>query len=398
MINIDLSNFSFFFDFINLFIIFLTLFISFKNKIINKPILLILSVYASTPLFGNDVLFDFYIFPDQSKYLDNISLVRNNFLKILFDFESYNQEFNNLNFGQFSKMKWTAIAISLTPIPFIESIRSLGFFSKFIFFICFLFILILDEKRNFKKNYFVFLILALPSILIYSSVGLKEMFVIVFFHSCMFFILEKKVIFFLMSLLFLFAIRVELTILILIFLISYFYIFFYLSERLISKNIQRAIKVAIGLVIFLLLVQYILMNQNYIYSVVDLINLRKMGYYGEGDLNTEIRLYSYDLSLVTLLKDIMFAIITPTLSKSNNTFLFIFIIENIIIISLYLLYFFSILKINLLKGIFYLFFFILLNLSVGMVVVNDFAIYRYKISMFIPLILIMRKELINLNK
>ena len=133
MINIDLSNFSFFFDFINLFIIFLTLFISFKNKIINKPILLILSVYASTPLFGNDVLFDFYIFPDQSKYLDNISLVRNNFLKILFDFESYNQEFNNLNFGQFSKMKWTAIAISLTPIPFIESIRSLGFFSKFIF-------------------------------------------------------------------------------------------------------------------------------------------------------------------------------------------------------------------------------------------------------------------------
>ena len=220
-------------------------------------------------------------------------------------------------------MKWTAIAISLTPIPFIESIRSLGFFSKFIFFIWFLFILILDEKRNFKKNYFVFLILALPSILIYSSVGLKEMFVIVFFHSCMFFILEKKVIFFLMSLLFLFAIRVELTILILIFLISYFYIFFYLSERLISKNIQRAIKVAIGLVIFLLLVQYILMNQNYIYSVVDLINLRKMGYYGEGDLNTEIRLYSYDLSLVTLLKDIMFAIITPTLSKSNNTFLFI---------------------------------------------------------------------------
>ena len=214
----------------------------------------------------------------------------------------------------------------------------------------------------------------------------------------MFFILEKKLIFFLMSLLFLFAIRVELTILILIFLISYFYIFFYLSERLISKNIQRAIKVAIGLVIFLLLVQYILMNQNYIYSVVDLINLRKMGYYGEGDLNTEIRLYSYDLSLVTLLKDIMFAIITPTLSKSNNTFLFIFIIENIIIISLYLLYFFSILKINLLKGIFYLFFFILLNLSVGMVVVNDFAIYRYKISMFIPLILIMRKELINLNK
>ena len=37
----------------------------------------------------------------------------------------------------------------------------------------------------------------------------------------------------------------------------------------------------------------------------------------------------------------------------------------------------------------------MIHLSVGMFVINDMAIYRYKITMLIPLILIIREEILN---
>ena len=57
MLGLNSSNFSFFFDLINLSIISLIIFISYKHKISNKYGAFVLLLFASTPLFGNNVIF-----------------------------------------------------------------------------------------------------------------------------------------------------------------------------------------------------------------------------------------------------------------------------------------------------------------------------------------------------
>jgi hypothetical protein len=121
----------------------------------------------------------------------------------------------------------------------------------------------------------------------------------------------------------------------------------------------------------------------------------KLGYHMEGDLNTELRLYSYDFSIIPIIYDGYNAIMSPTFSKSNNIFLYLLIIENFLIISSFFYYFIVLAKLNFLKSIFYIILFLIFNLSVGILVINDMAIYRYKVSMLIPLILIIREEVLN---
>ena len=82
MLGLNSSNFSLFFDLINLSIISLVIFISYKKQILNKYGSFFLLLFASTPLFGNNVVFDFYVFPDQSKYIVNTVLIRENTLKL----------------------------------------------------------------------------------------------------------------------------------------------------------------------------------------------------------------------------------------------------------------------------------------------------------------------------
>ena len=85
----------------------------------------------------------------------------------------------------------------------------------------------------------------------------------------------------------------------------------------------------------------------------------------------------------------------PTFSKSDSIFLNFFIIENYLLIILFILYLIILSKYNLLKTIFYLIFFLIFNFTVGMFVINDMAIYRYKITMLLPLVLIIREEILN---
>ena len=398
MLGLNSSNFSFFFDLINLSIISLIIFISYKHKISNKYGAFVLLLFASTPLFGNNVIFDLNVFPDQSKYIINTILIRENYFQIVNeiisqDWEQFHNRFNLALSDQYIPTRYASLLIASIPIPFIETVRSIGFFSKFIFIVWFIYIISNQKKFFEKKDYSYYLLLFLPSVLIYSSIALKEIYIFVFFHLCMFFVLMRKPFFFMISIFMLALVRVELILLIIFFLLSYAFLFYSLPEKKFSNFFQNLVKIII--VSSILLVLYYQSNLNLSLDLFfEKINQMKSGYYHEGDLSIKLNTYqigSYNLLPITL--DLFKSIMSPLFSKSTNLFLQILIIENFIILLLFFYFSYKISLNNKLKTIFYFIFFIIIHLSVGTIVINDMAIYRYKITMLIPLILIMKEEL-----
>ena len=303
---------------------------------------------------------------------------------------------------QFIPTRYASLIIASTPIPFIETVRSLSFFSKFIFIAWFTYLIFYQRKHheNKNENYYYYLLLLSPSILMYTSVGLKEAYIFVFFHLCMFSVLYRKLFLFLISIGILSLLRYEMIFLIGVFSIFYIFIFYYYPEEKVSKKIQNLLKGLIILSILFFLIIFIndlFFLKEYLNLFIETINKMKLGYHMEGDLISELRLYSYDsnFSIIPMIYDGLNAILSPTFSKSPNIFLYLLVIENFLIISLFILYIFALAKLNLLKSIFYIIIFLIFNLSVGILVINDMAIYRYKITMIIPLLLILREEVLS---
>ena len=137
MVEIDSSNFGIFFDVINYSIVLFIIFLCFKLNKIDKLNAICLTIFCLTPFLGNDVFFDFFSFPDQSKYINNVVYFRSNFFEIVYNFftmqfQKISDLFAVLNHEQFPKMKRTAFFISIIPLPFIDTVQSLAFFSKFL--------------------------------------------------------------------------------------------------------------------------------------------------------------------------------------------------------------------------------------------------------------------------
>ena len=400
MVGINSSNFGLFFDLVNLLLIIFIVIIATRINIINRTEFYLISLFAATPLFGNDILFNFWIFPDQSKYIITINLIRENFLQIISglfigDLTEFDEKFNAIYGNRFKPMKYASFVMASVPVPFIETVRSPGFLSKFIFIIWFLYLIYNEKKFGDNKIYIYFLLLS-PSILIYSSLALKEIFIFTFFHLCMFFIITKKPFFFLVPFAILFLLRDEAAYLTLIFGLSYIYFFSFFSEKKISILKQQIIKLIILIILMsILLIFYDSLIIEGLMQLKEKINSMKLGYYSEGDLTQDISFYGTSFDFATLLNDFIKASISPIFSKSDSTFLLLFIIENIVILIIFTWYLIKILSFDKLKVLFYLAMFFLFNASVGIIVINDFAIYRYKITMIIPLILIMRQEILK---
>ena len=399
MIGLENSNFSLFFDLINYLIILFLIYIFFYKQIINKFSFYALAIFCATPFFGNDVLFSLNIFPDQSKYINNVIHARENFFNFLLDF--YNGEidkikisFLNLNHDQFPKIIGTSIFISLIPLPFIETTQSLAFFCKFIFLIWFVFIITNYTNKRKKLDYRL-LFLIFPSVLLFSSVALKDLYILVFFHLSLYSIFIKKYYLFPISLLLIGVLRVELLPIVLIISVSYIYFYSKTFNKFIKSTLYYE---AIKLIIFLIIISfslYFILNIINLELLIENINNRRIGYYYEGDLNNELELlsFNFDQQISFLVRKIIFAIFTPLFSKSDSMFLEIFIIENLAILILFVYMLIKIFKISFSLGVFYTFAYIIINLTVGSVVINDFAIYRYKVTLLLALVLIMFDEL-----
>lgn len=148
-------------DLINCIIcVLIVLFCSYKYKVpLTYSIALVVSCFI--PFLLNDVLFSADYMPDQFRYVESVKALR------------------SLDFSGVDDSKSVAVAsyfLSLIPIPFVETIQSLGFFNKLLFLFIFFF---LYAKQYVNKAVFAFLLLY-PSLLMYSSLSLRDTLIFLF--------------------------------------------------------------------------------------------------------------------------------------------------------------------------------------------------------------------------
>lgn len=120
-----------------------------------------LTCISFVPFCLNYVLFDPRYMPDQFTYWHMLSSIR--------DF-SYNSNFYNTRVTEASYM------YALLPLPFVETVNSLGFFNKFLFILIFIWSATVLKLRG----WILWFIMLYPSLLLYSSLGLRDMLICAF--------------------------------------------------------------------------------------------------------------------------------------------------------------------------------------------------------------------------
>lgn len=115
-----------------------------------------LTLISFVPFFLNNVLFDPRYMPDQFLYWRLLSAVR--------DF-SYNSNFYNIRVTEAVYM------YAFLPLPFVETISSVGFFNKFLMISVFIWASAVLKLRG----WILWFLMLYPSLLLYSSLSLREM-------------------------------------------------------------------------------------------------------------------------------------------------------------------------------------------------------------------------------
>ncbi len=128
------------------------------------------------PFFLNDVLFSAHYLPDQFKYWNNVKLIRE------FNFEAIRAKRDIVEYAS-----WM---LSLIPLPYVETVRSLGFFNKFLYLVMFY---AFCKKNVFtEKSYKFFLFY--PSLILYTSLSLRDTLVLLFMSLGLYYVVNGRIV------------------------------------------------------------------------------------------------------------------------------------------------------------------------------------------------------------
>ena len=354
-----------FIDLVNgIFISALILFICKKNNI-SSALTIILFFSCFTPFLFNGLLIDWTVFPDQTKYIRRAAEMRN--------FEITENNFNPRNL----KLVITKGIYMIFPIPFIEGFKSIGFANRFALLILIIFLV----KKNFDK-YFILTLIFLPSIILYSSVSLRDSLIIVisilFFH----YFFEKNYLPAFLYLILLFFIKIQNAIFFLLIVVmfkAFFNSSFYSTK--VRKNLRD---------LFLLSLIFIFVtNFN---DIMELFNTRRYGMYdeaygsGEGYIDLNFKNF-----ILIGISSLFYFLISPINSFNSITGI-VLIIDTVILYSV-VYYFF---KKTYFKNKRLVFFLLLALIGIsfihGLAIFNDGTIHRYKVVYVIPLIFALLKS------
>jgi hypothetical protein len=330
---------------------------------IKKVVLYYLIVLLIPLFFLNNFLFPWTVFPDQSKYAY---------------YTYYYRNFKNFEiFSYFSTSSYAAsFLLSLVPLPFITTINSIALLNRSIISALIIFFI----KKKACPNFLIYILLFMPSVLLYSSLALREILILSTTLMCYYFFFEKKYKFSVIFLLILYAIKPYLA-----FIYGSLLIFYYILFIVNIKNIYK-------LYFFLCLSTVILYFSNKIFF---LINQYKFGFeseiYSYREVNTKyFEVDRVDLrSIVNFFYEGIVAFFLSPINKINKIFGFFLFYETIF---LYLILIFSIkylLKINKIKAIFWIFSLLIVSSILGYVIISDGTLSRYKFQIIITFLFAM---------
>lgn len=163
----------FFYDFPNLLVILILIIVSFRLGIIPMWLSFFLGVLAFTPFFLNNVLFSPGYMPDQWQYYNVTQSIRSFALD---------------HAKESVPVETSSWMLALIPLPYLETIQSLGFFNRLITTIL---IIWLYSKKNLRGWALLFVVFY-PSLLLYSSLALRDTLVLMFMVLSVIFFLENR--------------------------------------------------------------------------------------------------------------------------------------------------------------------------------------------------------------
>ena len=163
----------FLYDVANLLPILIVIFVSYRFGYIPMWLTFFLGVFAFTPFFLNYVLFAPGYMPDQWQYYNFVQNIRS---------------FGLNDLAESIPVEVSGWMLSFIPLPYVETIQSLGFFNRLI---ATLLTIWLYASKNLRGWPLLFLIFY-PSLLLYSSLSLRDTLVMLFMVLSVILFVENK--------------------------------------------------------------------------------------------------------------------------------------------------------------------------------------------------------------
>ena len=316
---------------INYLCIVLILYIFYINKKINLLLLIIFSLSSITPflmeyIYPSSSMADVYIYYflvdhlrdlnfDYSSRVEYFTGPEHPLIKQAYSYDLFKGDY------KFDPSFNAALILSLIPIPFIVSTASLGFTNKLVYILT---IIYLKNKKSLHDiSLLVFLFF--PSLLFYTSVGLKDTLVWSFSCLCIYFFVKKKYFFLLIFISLLFSIKWTNSLVIL---------FFLFAHTILFAEIQKKLKIFLILFLTLLMLLFF-----FSYADTILINLNKTraGQWAAGGqgqyLEPDIIYFNFEI-IFQLLEGLKRFFFSPNFHQVESTMQLFVLFENFLSISI----------------------------------------------------------------
>jgi hypothetical protein len=365
----DFNIYNFFFDFVNYLFLLILFSFCYRNKFLSKRMFIVLSLCSLGPFFVNFFIMDWWYMPDQAKYFRETQQFR----EYLLTRTGYASNANYIRFP--------SIILASMPIPFIETINSIGFINKGMLGIL---TITLFHKKYIDKYFFYFLNLC-PSVFLYSSLSLKDNLVLVY---CLLIVV---------SIIYHRGYLINVILIVLLFylkplhsILLFVYFFIYnicFSGKYLDLNIIIAILILVAL--------YFKFDE-----ILEYFDRRRTSFFEEANVikSSYIGLDFTSFSVIKILLKDLFRFILSPLNLQLNFKLIIQSFENFFLYTYVIYLYLKLYKFDRNKAIFWFLSCLFGLMSYGTLIVSDGTIARYKYSFLIIIIFAIYSELRIIKK
>ena len=334
------------YDLPNLLFIIIFAFSFYRLGYIPSWICFLLIIGAFFPFLFNDFIFPENYMPDQKKYFHIANSIRG----------------LDLNYIQYSRnVEVSSWILSLVPLPFIETINSLGFINKFIYTLLVVYLYSSKKIRGIP----LFILIFYPSLLMYTSLSLRDTLILLFMLLSVIYFIEKKFSLSLFFLVFLSIIKFQ---------NAFILILYFLFHSLFTpKTYFYKLRYFIILSFFPLLIFYI-------NDIILLIDFYRAAMYREdgGEMSLYIPISNVNQFVILSLLSAPYFLMKPFFWEASSFLQLIQSIENLFILLTVILYLKILFRINKRLTIKWLVFLVLSFSIYGVVVFNYGTAVRYK--------------------
>ena len=368
----------------NYLVFFILFAIAREKELINTNLFALSGVLLLSPFFVNGFLISWTQLPDQTKYLRMAQEIRADFPFLantnycdgsIINYGESREDctYKTNFFDDEYKTKLPSLIFALSPLLSIESFKSIGFVNRALFIGTIVFLI----TRNYIPLYVKIFAIFSPSIIIYSSVSLRDSLVLVALIWSLYFFFKKKYILLILASLFLYIIKPQNLMII--------FVLFYLIILL--QNVKYKKFKVFHILLTIILIPTMVFFSDFVLEVVNEVKyglfIEQNGFYNSvtGAEGFTPLVYSPELPFYILRSAISF-LLSPMQNLSSSFHIIVFI-EAIAIYALLFKNFFQDLHKKGTRTIAFIWIFIFFfNTSVyGLFIINDGAISRYRIVM-----------------